>query len=311
MDLRQPIAKAGMSILQFAERQGAREALFVAPPKKTWWTKAREESAQPYSEAWTKQDRAIAKVEKRVRARQASENYTVGSSQGSAAENDESESWGEIMKGKPKAHARNMPQEEGGKGNLAVIEVNLDHGWVPLETSVLQAIAKAEAQGEQQVEYTSRGFPYKIDLGVLVQTNVQTGKSRKLRRRDEDNENKGKGKDKGAPQRCKWNELILEEGCLGITQIEELHEWEASDHGLAFVTAEEFFQGFPHEPMMGPKAALLPVTWEKALRNNIKEACTNKCVNFIGKYDVRITILARDPYSDEVFSHQKKRCSSR
>ena len=57
----------------------------------------------------------------------------------------------------------------------------------------------------------------------------------------------------------------MEEGCLDITQIEELLEWEANDHGIAFVTAEEFYQGFPHEPMMGPKAALLPITWEKAL----------------------------------------------
>ncbi len=268
VDLRQPLEEAGMSMLQFAERQGAREALFVAQPKKTRWTKARKESAQPYSEAWTKQDRAIAKVENRVRARQASENYTVGSSQGSAAKNDESEGRGEVMKRKPKAHAKNLPKEKRGKVNLAVIEVDLDHGWVPLETSVLQAIAKAEAQGEKEVEYTSRGFPYKIDLEGMVQTNMKTGKSRKLHRRSEDNKDKGEGRDKegesaSQTKRCKWNELILEEGCLDITQIEDCQEWEVSDHGLAFLTAEDFFQGFPQEPMTGPKAALLPVTWEK------------------------------------------------
>ena len=217
------------------------------------------------------------------------------------------------MKVKPKAHAKNLPKEKRGKVNLAVIEVDLDHGWVPLEMSVLQAIAKAEAQGEKEVEYTSRGFPYKIDLEGMVQANMKTGKSRKLHHRSEDNKNKGEGKDKegesaSQTQRCKWNELILEEGCLDITQIEDCQEWEVSDHGLAFLTAEDFFQGFPQEPMVVPKAALLPVTWEKTRsdpkRSSFKEACTKKCANFIGKYGVRIEVPARDPWSNEVFPNK-------
>ena len=106
--------------------------------------------------------------------------------------------------------------------------------------------------------------------------------------------------------RCKWNEQILEEGCLEVAQIGELLEWEASDNGIAFITAEEFYQGFPHEPMSGPKAALLPITWEKALafggleEGEMKEKM-KKCADFICRFGVRITVPTRDPRSNEVF----------
>ena len=120
---------------------------------------------------------------------------------------------------------------------------------------------------------------------------------------------KGIGKDAGGVPptlRCKWNEQILEEGCLEVAQIGELLEWEASDNGIAFITAEEFYQGFPHEPMSGPKAALLPITWEKALafggleEGEMKEKM-KKCADFICRFGVRITVPTRDPRSNEVF----------
>ena len=234
-DLSRPLAAVGQSILQFAENKNSRNALFQAP--------------RPYSAAWSKQDQAIPRVERRVRAKsqgctvrntQPIENYIYGSSQASAAADDESENWNTIMRGgqKAKAHAKTMPGRGGGKGKA-----------------------------------------------------------------------KGKGKDIGGGPptlRCKWNEQILEEGCLEIAQIGELLEWEASDNGIAFVTSEEFYQGFPHEPMSGPKAALLPITWEKALaiggleEGEMKEK-TKKCADFICRYGVRITVPTRDPRSNEVF----------
>jgi len=60
-------------------------------------------------------------------------------------------------------------------------EVNLDSHWATFEEAAAKAVAEAEAEGRTCCEYFSRGFLYTVDLEGMVQTNVQTGKTREVR----------------------------------------------------------------------------------------------------------------------------------
>jgi hypothetical protein len=62
------------------------------------------------------------------------------------------------------------------------LEVDLDNHYGLIDPTVMQEVWAAEARGEKLISYQSRGFPYQINLELMVQTNLQTGRSRDLRR---------------------------------------------------------------------------------------------------------------------------------
>jgi len=64
-------------------------------------------------------------------------------------------------------------------------EVDLGSHWARFDRDAERTIAKAEAAGQTKVELVSRGWMYIIDLDDLVQINVQTCKSRTIRRADQ------------------------------------------------------------------------------------------------------------------------------
>eukprot|EP00440_Ansanella_granifera_P004152 gb/GFBE01004504.1/.p1 GENE.gb/GFBE01004504.1/~~gb/GFBE01004504.1/.p1 ORF type:complete len:649 (+),score=158.00 gb/GFBE01004504.1/:1-1947(+) len=61
------------------------------------------------------------------------------------------------------------------------LEVQLDSHWAQIDADIVQQFKKAEAAGETEFRFRSRGFLYKIDLQQMVQINLQTGKQRKIR----------------------------------------------------------------------------------------------------------------------------------
>lgn len=60
-------------------------------------------------------------------------------------------------------------------------EVELEHGWVPLDTMTTSMIKQAGLRGQNCVEYSARGQDYVIDLNAMHQVNKRTGMIRRVR----------------------------------------------------------------------------------------------------------------------------------
>lgn len=81
----------------------------------------------------------------------------------------------------PKVNEKSSAMADAKKVKI-FLEVDLENRWNLIEPSIMKEVWEAEARGDKVISYHSRGFPYQINLELMVQTNLQSGRSRDVRR---------------------------------------------------------------------------------------------------------------------------------
>jgi len=69
-----------------------------------------------------------------------------------------------------------------GCNGHAIFEIELDHGWASFDPMTARMLADAFLNGHDEIEYSARRQMYVVDFHKMLQVNVKTGRSRRMRR---------------------------------------------------------------------------------------------------------------------------------